>query len=188
MDGVALVIGSMAPDMAYVLNGSRVSVWAHGFPGVALFCVPVTLAVSWLVARVVSPVFWDHLPDARPFRLHDYRGMSVHRFAWGWAAFSALIGALTHVMLDHFTHDWGWFARHVDWYHSVVVNDFLGRQWTVFRLMQYMGHVVGSVLCLWMLGRYGRQRWTNAPRIVIPLNQSMKRQSFWKFKIGRAHV
>jgi hypothetical protein len=136
MDGVALVVGSMAPDMAYALNGSRFSVWAHGFPGVVLFCVPVTLMVSWLIVGVISPVFWDHLPEAGPFRLNDYRGLAVHRFSWGWSPASALIGALSHVMLDHFTHHWGWFARHIDWYSTVLVDDFLGRQWTVFRVLQ----------------------------------------------------
>ena len=167
MDGIALVVGSMAPDLAYVFNGSRVSVWAHGFPGVVVFCVPVTLAVSLVVARLLSPVFWDHLPDVKPFRLHDYRGLTVHRFAWGGAALSALIGALSHVMLDHFTHDWGWFAQHLNWYNSVLVDDFLGRQWTVFRIIQYIGHVVGTVVCVWLLARYGRQRWMASPAAQV---------------------
>ena len=158
-DGIALVVGSMAPDMAYVLNGSRFSVWAHAFPAAVLFCVPVTLAVSWLIARVVSPVFWDHLPPAGPLRLRDYRGMSVHRFRWAVAAVSALIGALSHVLLDHFTHEWGWFAQHLDWYNTVVLDDFLGREWTVFRIVQYAGHVVGTALCLWLMARCGRARW-----------------------------
>lgn len=159
VDGVALVVGSMATDMAYVLNGSRFSLWAHGFPAVVLFCVPVTLAVSWLVVRVVSPVLWDHLPAAGPFRLPDYRGMAAHRFAWGWAAISALVGALSHVFLDHFTHGWGFVAQHVGWYDAVVVDDALGRQWTVFRIVQYVGHVGGTALCVWLLARYGRERW-----------------------------
>ena len=158
-DGIALVAGSMAPDMAYVLNGSRFSVWAHGFPAVVLFCVPVTLLVSWLIARAVSPVLWDHLPQAGPLRLHDYRGMSVHRFRWVVASVSALIGALSHVLLDHFTHEWGWFARHIDWYSTVVVHDFLGREWTVFRIIQYSGHIVGTSVCLWLMARYGRAHW-----------------------------
>jgi Domain of unknown function (DUF4184) len=166
-DGIALVIGSMAPDMAYFLNGSRLSVWAHSFPAVVTFCVPITLAASWLIARAISPVLWDHLPTAGPFRLKDYRGMSVHRFSWGWAALSAFIGSLSHVILDHFTHDWGWFARNLDWYDSVVINNLFGRQWTVFRIAQYIGHVVGILTCVWMLGRYGRERWmaTEAARV-----------------------
>ncbi len=159
VDGLAIVVGSMAPDMAYVLAGSRFSVWAHGFPAVVLFCVPVALLVSWLIARVVSPVLWDHLPGAGPFRLHDFRAMAAHRFVWGWAGISALVGALSHVLIDHFTHGWGFVAQHVGWYGSFVFSEALGRQWTAVRIAQYTGHVVGSALCVWLLARYGRERW-----------------------------
>lgn len=159
VDGVTLVIGSMAPDMAYVLDGSRFSLWAHRLPWLVVFCVPVTLVVSWLVARVISPVMWDHLPPSGRFRLHDYRGLGSHRFTWASATAGALIGAVSHVVLDHFTHDWGWFARNVDWYSTVLVDDVLGRRWTVFRILQYAGHVVGTALCVWMLARLGGERW-----------------------------
>jgi hypothetical protein len=159
LDGVALAIGSMAPDMAYVLDGSRFRVWAHDLPAAILFSVPVALAVSWLLVRLISPVLWDHLPDAGHFHLHDYRGLAAHRFAWGRAAASAAIGALTHVGLDHFTHRWGWFAQNLGWYDTILVDGFLGRRWTFFRIIQYIGHVFGSALCLWLLWRYGRQRW-----------------------------
>lgn len=158
VDGIALVIGSMAPDMAYVLAGSRFSLWAHGFPAVVLFSLPVTLAVSWLIARVVSPVLWDHLPDAGPFRLHDFRALARHRFVWHRAALSALVGALSHILVDHFTHAWGFMAVHVDWY-STVIGEALGREWTAYRIAQYVGHVGGAAACLWLLARYGRERW-----------------------------
>ena len=162
IDGIALVTGSMAPDMAYVLAGSRFNVWAHAFPALVLFCVPVALAVAWLIARVISPVLWDHLPDAGCFRLHDYRGLSGHRFRAAPAVTGAIVGAGSHVLLDHFTHGWGFMAQHVDWYGSVVIGESLGRQWTVFRIAQYTGHVLGSAACVWLLARYGRARWMEA--------------------------
>lgn len=159
MDGIALVVGSMAPDMAYVFNGSRFRVWAHGFPGVLLFCVPVTLVVAWCVARVISPVVWDHFPDLEPFHLHDYRGLAVHTFRWRWTVLSASLGALSHVLLDHFTHGWGWFAQNVSWYRHVLTEDFIVHPLTGFRIAQYAGHVIGTAMCIWMLARYGRARW-----------------------------
>jgi hypothetical protein len=47
VDGLALVIGSISPDMAYVLSGSRWRIWADALPGLIMFCIPVPLAAAW---------------------------------------------------------------------------------------------------------------------------------------------
>jgi hypothetical protein len=159
-DGVALVIGSMAPDMAYVLSGSRFDVWAHGFPGIFTFCLPATFVVSWLVVRAMAPVVPDHLPDLGPFHLHDYRGLATHRFHAVRFVVWAELGVLSHVFLDEFTHDWGWFANHVSWYDNrILEGEVLGRVWTVYRVFQYVGHIGLTALCIALLLTYGRQRW-----------------------------
>lgn len=95
MDGVALVIGTMAPDLAYALNGSRLRVWAHGFPGVVTFRIPATLIVSWIVARILAPVVADHLPDLGRFHLPDWRGLATHRFVLWKTVVWAELGALS---------------------------------------------------------------------------------------------
>jgi hypothetical protein len=158
-DGLALVIGSMAPDFAYLLAGSRFRIWAHSLPALVLFCVPVTIAVCWLVARVLAPVVPDHLPSRPPFHLDECRGLATWRLRLVTTPLFAAVGALSHVALDHFTHDWGWFARNVDWYRRVLIDDVAGRDWTVFKFVQYAGHIGGTLLCLWLLSRYGRARW-----------------------------
>jgi hypothetical protein len=168
VDGVALVIGSMAPDMAYVLSGSRFAVWAHGFPGVITSCLPATFAASWLVVRVMAPVVPDHLPDLGPFHVHDYRGLATHRFHFVRFVVWAELGALSHVFLDEFTHNWGWFAHHVSWYDNRIVDrELLGREWTVYRVFQYIGHVGFTALCIALLWAYGRRRWMRARAATI---------------------
>lgn len=167
-DGVALVVGSMAPDFAYVLNGSRFAVWAHGWPGLFTFCVPATFIVSWVLVRVLAPIVPCHLPQAGSFRLRDYRGLATHRFGLVRTSISALVGAITHVALDHLTHEWGWFARNIDWFQRPIIQqELLGRTWTPFRVAQYLGHVVLSAVAIWWLWRQGAQRWlsTRADRI-----------------------
>lgn len=169
MDGVALLIGTMAPDFAYVLTGTPLQIWAHAFPGLLTFCVPVTLVVAWLGVRVLAPVLPAHLPELGDFHLRDYRALAAHRFAPVRAAGSALVGALSHVGLDHLGHGWGWFALHWPAYQSVVLpGTFLGRPWSVFRLVQYAGHLVLTPLCAWLLWRYGRSRWLAADAARVP--------------------
>lgn len=168
-DGVALVAGSMAPDLADARQGSRFDTWAHGFPGVVAFCLPVACAITWLVVRVLAPVVPPVLPDLGPFHGRDYRGLAVHRFGRIATPLSALIGALSHVALDSFTHGWGWFAEHLDWYAEPLnTSPILGRQWTPFRIMQYVGHVVLSAYALWWLWRQGSRRWLADRARLIP--------------------
>ena len=160
VDGVALAIGSMSPDFAYLLNGSRYQVWAHGFPGVALFCIPVTMLVTWIVVHLLAAVVPDHLPELGSFHLRDLRNLASRRSRLGKVVVWAEIGALSHVALDEFTHDWGWFAKHLSWYSRPLTGHLLfGREVTVFRLAQYIGDVGGVALCVWLLGRYGNDRW-----------------------------
>ncbi len=102
-DGVALVIGSMAPDLAYLLNGSRFAIWAHAFPWLVTFCVPVTICLSWIVVRVLAPVVPAHLPQLGNFRLQDYRGLATHRFGIVSTPVCAFVGALSHVAFDSLT-------------------------------------------------------------------------------------
>jgi F0F1-type ATP synthase assembly protein I len=84
---------------------------------------------------------------------------------------SALVGIVTHIVLDHFTHDWGWFAQNVSWYRDVFFAGPFGRDWTAYRMAQYLGHVVGTVLCLVVLARLGRQRWMADRAAMVPETQ-----------------
>ena len=175
MDGPALVVGSMSPDFAYVLAGSRFELWAHALPWLVIFCIPVTIIVAWLIVRVLAAVVAVHLPDAGHFRLRDFSGLATHRFQGIPTVAGAVLGAVSHVVLDSFTHDWGWFARNLSWYrHTILDATWLGRDWTVYRFVQYAGHIAVSLLCLWLLWSYGRQGWMkNRARSVDSISATL---------------
>ena len=168
VDGLALMVGSMAPDFAYALNGTRFELFAHVWPGLVTFCVPVTLVVAWLVARGLARVVAGHLPELGGFHLGDYRALAAHRFEPVRAVLSALAGALSHALLDALGHGWGWPAQHLAFYREpLFATTFLGRPWTVYRLVQYAGHLGLTPLCLWWLYRYGRERWLAAEAAAV---------------------
>lgn len=73
-----------------------------------------------------------------------------------------------HVALDSFTHEWGWFARNVTWYDDVLISGFLGRNWSPFRIAQYVGHVAGTTVCVAMLANLGKQRWMAGRAAAVP--------------------
>jgi hypothetical protein len=100
-DGVALAVGAASPDVAYIVDGSGLPVWplSHQPLGLVLWCLPVTLALSWLF-RSAAAVVAAHLPRAGRLELNDYGALRDVRPQWLVTVTSALIGAASHLLLD----------------------------------------------------------------------------------------
>jgi Domain of unknown function (DUF4184) len=102
-DGAALVTGSMAPDLAYLFDGSGLPVWpfSHEWAGLLGWCLPIALAGTWVLRRA-APVIAVHLPSGGPLALRDYGSLRAARHRWWITAYSALLGAASHLALDRF--------------------------------------------------------------------------------------
>ena len=126
-DGVALVVGSMAPDLAYALDGSRLErpfpglppLWevAHSLPWFLVWAVPVTVALCPLI-RPSAATLASHLPALPPRDSASRVLAALRRLVSGTLAVlrgyaflgrgprwyitvsSAGIGALSHVLWD----------------------------------------------------------------------------------------
>jgi hypothetical protein len=155
-DGTALVIGSMTPDLAYALTGSRFELNAHTWQGIAIFCLPVTLLICWVIRARVAAAAFPQLPNTS-LRLHDYRVLARRRPALAVTAMSAVVGAATHALWDSFTHSNRWGARHVWFLREPLLFDN-GAHFTTARLLQYVSHIVGAlitIVLLWLIARRG---------------------------------
>ena len=99
-DGVALAVGSAAPDVAYALDGSGWPVWplSHEPLGLLVWCLPVTLAIGWLLRRA-APVVAAHLPPAG-LELTAYGAVARNPHRWFVTASSALVGGASHLVAD----------------------------------------------------------------------------------------
>jgi len=151
-NGTALVLGSIAPDLEYVLRrgaaGGRA--FAHSYTGQILFCLPVTLALVLLVGHL-------RLADVLVPRLGP-------RFAWLQgaatdvttkgglvrAAVSALLGSFSHVGFDGLTH--GVLPRRLPVSHLRVA----GVAFPTEALVQIVASVLGAMVALWLLHRLSR--------------------------------
>jgi hypothetical protein len=102
----ATVIGSMVPDFGLFWPGRLPRVETHSAAGLFTFSLPVGLATYWVFQLLVKTPVLELLPDgayarSRPFaapaRLTDPR-------AWCVAAAGIFAGAVSHLVLDGFTH------------------------------------------------------------------------------------
>jgi hypothetical protein len=158
----------MAPDFAYVFAGSPWALEGHNLRGVVGFCLPVTLIVSWLIARVLAPVVPDHLANLGPFHVHDYRGLATHRFGVARSSVSAIIGATTHVLLDQLTHGSGIVGRLAFRVIPVRVTNIAGIWIDTHDVLQIGISIAFSLWSLYLLRAYGEARWLRDRADQIP--------------------
>ena len=138
----ALIIGSMSPDVLYFLPYQPQSHFTHTLPGLFTFCLPTSLVLLLIYRRVLEQPFLSLLPTAqrKPLRSNHV----------GWLLGSILLGAVSHLFWDSFTHDYGL---------GVLLFPMLerafnlgGEQLPVYKLLQYLSTVLGFLICLiWLV-------------------------------------
>jgi hypothetical protein len=167
-DGVALVIGSAAPDLPYAV-APYLRYNAHTWLGLLVFCVPVTVLLTWATRRA-APTVVAHLPRWT----HDYAALRSHRFPLYVTCLSAWIGALTHRWWDYVTHA-GVPARGTQDWAFLNAEAFAGQPW--WRVLHYGSTVAGALLVLAAARHVHRTGWllTAGPAILGPAHP----RRFW---------
>lgn len=163
----AMVIGSMAPDLPVFSRSWGVYGFTHSLLGILTVDLGITLLLL---------AFWDRwgrnaLVDTSPSAVRDRLPSRVHldRAAWLLAPLAAVVGSVTHVAWDAFTHRGRWGVRQVDWLQETH-GSLRGEQWA-----QYASGVVGLlVIGAAMLAVVRRPVAADAPRprrlpaVVLP--------------------
>ena len=106
--GAGLVIGSMAPDFDKFIDGADAGRYGHTLLGQFVYCLPLSLAIHWLLVRVAAPALAHVGPDLGALRLRDYAAALAaappFRDRGAVVAASVVIGSVSHVAFDGLTH------------------------------------------------------------------------------------
>jgi hypothetical protein len=134
----ALVIGSMAPDLPVFSRSWGFYDFTHSAAGV----VTVDLAVTLLLLVLWDRWGRDALVDTSPALARDRlpRHARLSRRSWLLAPLAAVVGSITHVVWDAFTHAGRWGVRMVPWLQEVH-GSMRGQQWA-----QNVSGVVGLAI------------------------------------------
>src|SRR5579872_4328634 len=152
----AAVIGSMVPDFGMLLPGSLERWQTHSIAALFSFCLPVGLITYGVTQRLVKPAVTEVLPDSAYLRLRAQHPTTDLRrpLTWLYAAIALLLGALTHLVWDGFTHE---NARGVRFFPflSDYGPEMAGHSLQLYRWLQYGSSVFGLVvtavaLLLWL--------------------------------------
>ncbi len=168
----------MAPDLPYFVmlkpTGDRwyasllSGISSHGFTQILTVGLPLALVLAGFMAFVDRPVRWA-LPESwvpQRSALRTRPPTRAHLVLWTFH--SLLIGLLTHLVWDSFTHSSGWVVQQFPF---LSQEPFAGIP--IFRLLQHGSSLAGlAILVLW----YRRQAWTARAcgRENRPKNQRMR--------------
>jgi hypothetical protein len=161
-DGVGLVVGAVAPDIAYAADGYGVTIHSHAWHAPLWWAVPIALVGGRLV-RWAAPVVAAHLPGGGRLALRDYGVLGTVRHPWWVTAWSAVLGAVSHIVWDAFTHPYVDGGRLLfPWLHDQVRP---GMPWweLLVRVSDLVGFAVGLGLALHLGGARLLRRWHGPP-------------------------
>lgn len=164
----ALLIGSMLPDLPYVLSSNEaISHQSHQTSGLLTYCLPMGLIVFvlwyWLLRRpalsLIHPCY-----ESDPVR-HVMQPDSLSRWTvkfrqyvvfWLTVVLGLLLGATTHLLWDGITHPDGFIARQVLWLQHPINISYLGFM-PIARLLQYTTSVLGLLFLMAFAWRWLQQ-------------------------------
>jgi Domain of unknown function (DUF4184) len=172
----AAIVGSMAPDFGIFLPVHLSRSETHSLPALVTFILPAGLASYWLFQLVLKPAILAVLPDrpyqiARPFSVPADIGKLM---PWFLAAAGILLGALTHLVWDTFTHEGARGMRMLPALDELMLGA-RGHQLAGQRFLQEISSLVGFAIIFWWVGRAVRRGTAEAtgPRALGPRERAL---------------
>jgi hypothetical protein len=158
----SLIIGSMAPDFDYIIHTQTGTSISHSLAGVIYYCLPITVGVAFLWHFIIKPSLASALPNflVRKYSdwlLNSWDCKSLFRFLI--ILVSAVIGTITHLTWDSFTHISGYFVQNIAFLTKITfIYNF-----PVFKLLQYGCGLLGAFLVLYIVIIHSSQK----PQLVV---------------------
>jgi Domain of unknown function (DUF4184) len=165
----AVVVGTFAPDFEYFLRFAPDRGFGHTAKGILELSFPLAILVLWIFHTFVKIPVSRLLPDGMQRRLTNLHGFSfrgVKQLAL--IGISILLGIVTHVLWDSFTHPYYWPYRHWLLLRETVRVPVLGSI-PYFKLFQHGSTVLGlAIVSLWLIRWYQTTEPCSDPLSAFP--------------------
>lgn len=142
-----LVIGSLTPDFEYFIRMRIKSDYSHTIAGIFWFDLPLGLVLAFVFHNIIRNCLVDNMPIILKSRCFVFKQFDWNRYFiknWFTVIISILIGALSHVFWDSFTHDDGYF---VQWFPELKNSISLLRiQVPILKILQHTSSFIGILI------------------------------------------
>ncbi|MEZ6194514.1 MAG: DUF4184 family protein [Planctomycetota bacterium] len=159
----ALVIGSLAPDLAYFLPLPISRAQSHSLAALGWFCLPVGGLTYLYFHLVLRPFLGDLIGPGLRSRLLPDGPNGVPPSSVAAVVASLLIGAVTHLAWDSVTHPGGFVVEAVPRLRAPLFS-WGGYTFFGYKLLQHGSTLLGLGLIAW----WTRRRWMRSPAPASP--------------------
>lgn len=176
----ATIIGSMVPDFGWFIpfpwRPARIE--THSTLSLLTFSLPVGLATFWIFQRLMKTSWRELLPNAAYARWREYAAPAdlADPLQWLLAACGVLVGAVTHLVWDAFTHEGARGVRMIPALDDAVLA-IRGHQLAGARLLQDASSLIGLVVVAAILA-YGL-RPASGVELATPRRLGAAERSLW---------
>lgn len=145
---LGLILGSMSPDFEYFIALEPYQTIGHTFKGLLLQAIPICI-VMVILLQIIMKVITVHLPSFLHIDVIAY--CSIKHFDLrnrkNWIVFllSVVIGFYSHVFVDSFTHQSGYFVR------NFTVLQHLYVSVPLYKLLQHLLSTLGILVQMLLL-------------------------------------
>src|SRR3954470_22830541 len=140
----AAVIGSMVPDFGVFMPDYWTRYETHGIMPLFRFCLPLGLVCYWIFQLHIKPATLELMPG-RLHQLWREEGRAAPWLSvkqWMLAAVGVLLGAVTHLTWDAFTHEGARGVRLLSGFEEKQLT-FAGFQMPWYDFLQQASSVLG---------------------------------------------
>jgi hypothetical protein len=147
LSATALIIGSMIPDFEFFLKMRTGENIGHHWYGVLLFDIPLSIICCYVFHNLLRNMLIDQSPQWFYQRLGKWKEFDWNNYAKKniiTVLLNVIIGIISHLFLDAFTHEDGFFVEQITFLRSEVI--FFGIHTTAYMLLQVSESLAGLYL------------------------------------------
>lgn len=161
-----LITGSVAPDFEYFFRMKVLSIYSHTWLGLLWFNLPVGLLVAFVYHDVVKQQFIINLPFKIKSRLALYQSFNWDRYFvqnMVIVIISILIGGVSHLFWDSFTHITGYFVMRWDMAKSISIFSL---SIPFYKIVQHASTVIGAIAIVIAIFKMPQNNFMQVQKII----------------------
>lgn len=146
---MGLILGSMAPDFIYFLLFSPSSGIGHTLSGFIILNLPLCLILNYLFYTYIQEIFILTLPNfisKNYIYLLNKKNKLTTLKEYLVFIYSCIIGMITHIFWDAFTHNTGFFVENIDFLKNEVL--LLNYNIPVYKILQHSSTLIGLLIVI----------------------------------------